>query len=257
MRIVEPRVYLIAKTELVPGALELYLKETFGIDWTSDAESDAEKLVEANGRMCYRSWKPALNPNVTKIRENHKEYIENILRSKHGSVLEHSMATFYFVNVSRVFTHELVRHRAGVAISQESLRYVRLNDIGMWIPSCFRDDPNMVVMIQTLVSGLEEVQTALASKYGLDDGKDFATKKEITSAMRRLAPDGLATTIAWSANFRALRHVIEMRTALGAEEEIRIVFDKVAEIAKTNWPAVFQDFSRNEDGEWKPEYSKV
>ena len=56
----------------------------------------------------------------------------------------------------------------------------------------------------------------------------FHVKKEVTSALRRLAPIGLSTDIIWTANARTLRHVIEMRTAEGAEEELRLVFDKVA-----------------------------
>jgi thymidylate synthase ThyX len=54
--------------------------------------------------------------------------------------------------------------------------------------------------------------------------------KEVTSALRRLAPLGLSTDIIWSANVRTLRHVIEMRTAEGAEEELRSVFDQVARV---------------------------
>jgi len=60
------------------------------------------------------------------VRSDRREYFENLLRSAHGSVLEHAGYSFALRNVSRVFTHELVRHRAGSAFSQESLRYVRL-----------------------------------------------------------------------------------------------------------------------------------
>jgi thymidylate synthase (FAD) len=68
--------------------------------------------------------------------------------------------------------------------------------------------------------------------------------------MRRLAPIGLSTAIGVSFNMRALRHVIEMRTSESAETEIRAVFGQVAEIATARWPALFQDFCRNEGGEW-------
>jgi thymidylate synthase (FAD) len=75
--------------------------------------------------------------------------------------------------------------------------------------------------------------------------------------LRRLAPIGLSTDIIWTANVRTLRHVIEMRTAEGAEEELRLVFDKVARIVSAEAPMLFQDFSRTEDGSWVPEYRKV
>ena len=60
--------------------------------------------------------------------------------------------------------------------------------------------------------------------------------------MRRIAPIGLATNIGWSCNIRTLRHVIEMRTAPWSEEEIRLVFAKVADIAINRWPNLFADY---------------
>jgi len=51
--------------------------------------------------------------------------------------------------------------------------------------------------------------------------------------------------------------VIEMRTAPGAEEELRLIFDAVARVMVTEAPGLFQDFERREDGSWVPEYRKV
>ena len=64
---------------------------------------------------CYRSWEPGLNPNVRKVPVKDQEaYLQNILKQQHGSVLEHAAASrFVLHNVSRVFTHEIVRHRPG------------------------------------------------------------------------------------------------------------------------------------------------
>ncbi|HTZ86587.1 MAG TPA: FAD-dependent thymidylate synthase, partial [Solirubrobacteraceae bacterium] len=78
-----------------------------------------------------------------------------------------------------------------------------------------------------------------------------------TSALRRLAPTGLSTDIVWTANARTLRHVIEMRTAPGAEEELRMVFDKVARIMQAEAPGLFQDFTQDDEGSWVPEHRKV
>jgi thymidylate synthase (FAD) len=112
--------------------------------------------------------------------------------------------------------------------------------------------------VLSLVEQLEEFQVSAAAELGLDDeGVPFAVKKEITSALRRLAPIGLSTDILWTANVRTLRHVIEMRTAPGAEEELRLVFDQVARTMKDEAPNLFQDFSRREDGSWVPEWRKV
>jgi thymidylate synthase (FAD) len=83
----------------------------------------------------------------------------------------------------------------------------------------------------------------------------FAKKKELTSAFRRIAPDGLATSIMMTANIRALRHVINMRTHIAAEEEIRVVYDQIAELCKERYPNFFQDCERQEDESWLVKYN--
>lgn len=255
-----PSVFLISRPSIDLDAVRAYLHEVGGASWLQrrlddDELNDAQMLVEFCGRTCYRSWEPGLNPNVTRIREDQREYLGNLLRSLHGSVLEHANFTFALRNVSRVFTHELVRHRAGSAFSQESLRYVRLTDLGFRLPSALEPLREQVV---NLVEQLEEFQVTAAEALGLDDdGVPFAVKKEVTSALRRLAPIGLSTDIIWTANVRTLRHVIEMRTAPGAEEELRLVFDRVAQIMCDEAPALFQDFARDADGSWVPEHRKV
>lgn len=242
--------------------MRAYLADVGGESWLdrrlgeSDGEPNAgEMLVEFGGRACYRSWEPGLNPNVTRVRTDQREYFENLLRSAHGSVLEHASYSFVLRNVSRVFTHELVRHRAGSAFSQESLRYVRLTDIGFRVPPALEPVRDQVVSI---VEQLEEFQLTAAARLGIDDdGIPFHTKKEVTSALRRLAPLGLSTDIMWTANVRTLRHVIEMRTAQGAEEELRYVFDLIIRVMQREAPGLFQDFSRTDDDSWVPAYRKV
>jgi thymidylate synthase (FAD) len=261
MRETTPRVFLIARPAVDLEPMREYLEDVGGESWLQlrtgggEPRNDAELLIEFAGRMCYRSWEPGLNRNVTRVRTDQQQYFANLLSSFHGSVLEHASYSFAFRQVSRAFTHELVRHRAGSAFSQESLRYVRLTDIGFRIPPALEPIREQVV---TLVEQLEEFQLSAADALGLDDeGLPFAVKKEITSALRRLAPIGLSTDIMWTANVRTLRHVVEMRTAPGAEEELRLVFDRVAATMKREAPNLFQDFTRREDGSWVPEYRKV
>jgi len=255
-------VFLIARPSIVEDGLRDYLRDVGGESWlerrleeTGGAPNGGELIVEFGGRACYRSWEPGLNANVTRVRTDQREYFANILRSAHGSVLEHANYSLAMRNVSRVFTHELIRHRAGSAFSQESLRYVRLTDIGFRVPPALEPVRERVLAI---VEQLEEFQLSAASELGIDeDGVPFHVKKEVTSALRRLAPTGLSTDIIWTANARTLRHVIEMRTAEGAEEELRIVFDKVARLMQAEAPGLFQDFTRHDDGSWVPEYRKV
>jgi thymidylate synthase (FAD) len=257
-----PSVHLIARPAVDLDGMRAYLRDVGGESWlegrvdaAEGAPNGGELLVEFGGRACYRSWEPGLNPNVTKVRTDQREYFANILRSAHGSVLEHANYSFALRNVSRVFTHELIRHRAGSAFSQESLRYVRLTDIGFRVAPALEPVRERVLAI---VEQLEEFQLEAARELGIDEeGVPFHVKKEVTSALRRLAPTGLSTDIVWTANARTLRHVIEMRTAEGAEEELRLVFDKVGAIMRAEAPGLFQDFSRRDDGAWVPEHHKV
>ena len=260
MREVEPAVYLISQPLLNWDLIEMYLAQVDGEEWVDDlnivGRGDPELLIEFAGRMCYRSWKPGLNPNVRKVRKD--GYLANILKSGHGSVLEHANFTFVFQDVSRVFTHEIVRHRAGSAFSQESLRFVRLEEIPFWIPDWAREDEFLMGEIKDIIRQMENLQSDLAEHFDLHNPKvPFSEKKAKTSFMRRLAPMGLATSITWTANVRTIRHVIEQRTAAGAEEEIRMVFGKVAAIMVRECPELFGDFKDVGNGVWLPMHSKV
>src|SRR5437879_9767085 len=190
-----PHVFLIARPSIDAEGMRGYLADVGGESWLerrlqeSDGEPNAgELLVEFAGQACYRSWEPGLNPNVSKVRTDQHEYFANILRSAHGSVLEHANYSFALRNVSRTFTHELVRHRAGSAFSQESLRYVRLADIGFRVPPSLEPLRERVLSI---VEQLEEFQRSAAEELKLDEeGVPFHVKKEARSAMRPLAPTG-------------------------------------------------------------------
>jgi len=208
----------------------------------------AEKTIILAAKRCYKSFVPGLNPNVKKVRHDPEEYMLNILKSGHGSVLEHANATFAFEGVSRVFTHELVRHRAGCAYSQESLRYVKPNlKVGSYFtPSCLVNEED-VSNFDLAMSDLQSNYNDIAELY-LRDDMPFSEKKEITSALRRVLPMGMPTGIVATFNFRALRHIIEMRTSIHAEEEIRVVFNEVADICREHWPLVFQDMRVMPDG---------
>jgi thymidylate synthase (FAD) len=260
---VKPEVYLIAHPWLDWREVGLYLDKVGGMKWLDSHQfdqdvPDAEDLVEFAAKMCYRAWEPGLNPNVTKVRTDRKEYLMNILRQGHGSVLEHASYTFVLHNVSRVVTHELTRHRAGTAISQESLRYVRLTKIPMWIPDWARESPYVMDEVQYLLDRMDAFQDNMTAHFGLDNpDMSFAEKKEKTSFMRRFAPEGVATGMTWTANIRALRHVITTRTDPGAEEEIRLVFDQVARLMKQECPVLFSDLEKQSDGSWIPAWRKV
>jgi thymidylate synthase (FAD) len=244
MEFVRPKVFHVAQTRVIESGMEGYFSALGIPDWITNAPTDAERLIEVFGRGCYRSFQPGMNRNVTKIREGNKAYLENILNTKHGSVIEHATDSYIFLHVSRVFTHELVRNRMGNSFSQESLRYVRLDDLKGWYPDAFRKhekSDELLALFQITFQMLEGAQLKMAQILDLDSLKDFKTKKQLTSAMRRLAPIGLATMIAYTGNHRSIRWAIEQRTHESAEEEIRLVFGEVAREQARCYPNLYQD----------------
>ena len=96
MRSVEPEVFLVARPSVDYDAIAAYLREVGGERWLERVDRgqlEAQDLAEFAGKMCYRSWEPGLNPNVRKVRDDQEQYLQNILKQQHGSVLEHASFT--------------------------------------------------------------------------------------------------------------------------------------------------------------------
>lgn len=216
--------------------------------WTPGTEPlDPLCLVSFYAKLCYKSLVEGKNANVTKIREI-EENLKAVLASGHGSVFEHVWINFVTTDCSRVFTHELVRHRVGTAFSQTSGRYVSIEDLDMVLPEEITEDveANRITLsiVAQVQNGLRALRRAL-----IKPDMDFAKKKKLTSAIRRLAPNGQTNEIGWSVNVRALRHLIQLRTSRHAEWEIRLVFNEVAEIVLNRWPMMLHGYkTENIDG---------
>lgn len=265
---------IVSGQSMFNALLELGLTTNEAADYQRNClDYGATGLSAFAGRLCYKSFKPGLNKNVTKIREDDYEYIGNVLKQAHGSVFEHASTSVLFTNVSRIFTHELVRHRAGCAYSQESQRFVRLDDFQVYIPDL---TPSLVELAKIVSPGgsAEDNQIwaqdqALKYMNAVDDvsaqtrytmakllndmdidaeGVPFHIKKQITSALRRFVPGGVATNILVTANHRAWRHIFEMRTAEGAEEEIRWVMSNLASDFFYRYRSIYQDMSFGGEG---------
>ncbi len=270
MKWVKPEVFLIAKTVVQEDAIHAWLKRV-GCDdeiagkyaynnhaLSNFVKTNAERLIELAGRRCYLSFEPGLNPNVKKIREDITEYLTNILKSGHGSVLEHASYTFAIEGVSRVFTGEMNRHRAGVAISEGSMRYIRYNDIPIVEVQSINGMLETKFVIKEIVEKIERAYELLVSMWkDVLEGREFAGKKHITSMLRRIIPMGVATGGVWTFNVRSLRHMLTMRASEAAEEEIALVAGKILEIMMREEPVLFGDFRVQDNGFYKPTYNKV
>ena len=79
----------------------------------------SSQLCKTAGQLCYASFGLRRTTN-----ERAAQYFERLTSAGHGSVLEHASFSFLLYGISRSVTHELVRHRVGVGVSQISQRYV-------------------------------------------------------------------------------------------------------------------------------------
>ena len=187
-----PKVFLIGETQANADGIAALMAHYGVPEWRSDAESSAELVTEIYGRCCYRSFGTDLNPNITRVRSTNRAYLTNTLEKGDGSIFEHAVANFFFADVSRVFTHELVRHRVGTAMSQESLRFARLTDLDWYAPTAIRESTEGMEIFARTMDELGRLQVELAELFEIDDGdKSFDEKKKLTSAFRRVAPIGL------------------------------------------------------------------
>ena len=266
-------IFNIAKTQVDRGQARKWLDHlnATGYEIPDEATaSDPALLVALAAKRCYMSFEPGLNPNVTKVRRGMVEYIDNILASGHGSVLEHAVFTFAIEGVSRVFTGEMNRHRAGWAISEGSQRFIRFSeDVPWWMPTSLSrgyGDNDLELrkaksrdVFYRAFRQMQENYAELIEIWEMDSAShNFSYKKKVTSCLRRIIGMGCATGGVWTGNVRALRHVLTMRAnEPSAEEEIFHVFTRVGKMMIASEPLLFGDFHTDALGSLVPKYRKV
>lgn len=207
------------------------------VQWLG-AASDGERLAEFAGRLCYMSQKnPAKRPTA--------EYLENIKKQGHGSVLEHANYSLLLEGVSRSLTHELVRHRAGFAYSQLSQRYVDESVARFVVPPAIIGDAALEAAWKAQMESAQKTYVALVEE--LMKRYDWVTdkvhrRKMAREAARGVLPNSTETKIVATANARAWRTMLELRCGEGAEQEIRRLAVMVLRVLQKEAPAFFSDF---------------
>ncbi len=271
--------YTVADMGGIVDYLEYTKQMEFLESWRAAREagvSEAECIMSMFAKLCYKSLvADGRNANITRTRDIPKN-IENVIQTAHGSVFEHASVNFLVTDCSRIFTHEQVRHRQGTAYSQTSGRFCRLDTIdlifdpileparelveghlrmtediiylvecklGLRKPSDAKPNAaaNDCLMLRELDTSGKAEEKAAAARWVPDDGFDFPTRKKMTSAIRRMAPNGQANEIGMSLNIRALRHTLMLRTARHAEWEIRLVYGQIYSLVKEKFPLMFAD----------------
>lgn len=231
-------VTLVGYTVAMPGNMETATGDEYQV-W---ADGNAADLIEFSGRACYQSWNRP-NPATSTT----PGYVQHLLDVGHLSVLEHGTVSLYLTDVSRSFTHELVRHRH-FSYSQLSQRYVpvdKMQDEGYITPPLFEDDVKAEVILmcawrravadyRALIQRADELLTA----KGVDG---TAMKKQAREAARAVLPNMTPTSIVVTGNHRTWREFLQKRATVHADAEMCEVAVDIFGVLKLTEPILYQD----------------
>jgi len=210
-------------------------------------------LIYTACRTCYSELEPqeiferATGGQVAAERQ--QDLVRRVIESGHGSTIEHIVFTFAISGVTRTLSHQLVRHRAGLAFDQQSQRYVNYKAPSYMVPGTISDAPEKLHD-----RFVEEMEGSLAFYADMLDagipGEDA----------RFVMPNATRTNLVMTTNMRALIHMAGLRLCTMAQWEIRRLFQLIRHevftvspflgsfLAPKCVPLGYCDEDRNRDG---------
>lgn len=177
-------------------------------------------LIYTACRTCYSELDPddiferATTGQVATDKQ--QDLIRRVIESGHGSTIEHIVFTFAISGVTRTLSHQLVRHRAGVAFDQQSQRYLNYKRPSYMVPGSLADAP-----------------PELREKFTADMDDSLAFYGEMLEAgipgedARFVMPNATRTNLIMTANLRSLIHMSGLRLCTMAQWEIRRLFQLI------------------------------
>lgn len=175
---------------------------------------NADDLAEIAARSCY-SKKGASEISPTPNRNP----LINAIDSGHESVLEHATYTFSIEGISRVCSHQLVRHRVA-SYSQQSQRYAEAQK-RYYTPD-------------NVPKEYKDVMDKCIGQYSL-----WIADGVPEEDARYILPGAIHTNVVVTMNARTLRHFFNLRLCERAQKEIREVAESMYEICKVVSPVIF------------------
>lgn len=206
----------------------------------------AERVCATAAETCYSPKTPEdiyYQEDTEKSANRREELLKDIIASGHDSVLEHAVFTFAVSGISRVTTHQLVRHRLA-SYEQQSQRYVDIRKT--WetivIPPTVKDLLDTEWELADNISD-EPLRRAIAKYHdGLNDLIVALRERNIPSEdLRYFVPQGTASNIIITMNVRELRHFFSLRMCKRAQWEIRELATKMWKICYGKFPTLFED----------------
>jgi thymidylate synthase (FAD) len=203
-----------------PATRDLGMKVSLLFPDREVAEKYYLPLIYTACRTCYSELEPqdiferATDGRVAEQKQ--QDLIRRVIESGHGSTIEHIVFTFAISGVTRTLSHQLVRHRAGVAFDQQSQRYLDYKKHSYMVPGTVSDAP-------------PELRDRFVS--GMDDSLSFYG--ELLEAgvpgedARFVMPNATRTNLIMTANLRSLIHMSGLRLCTMAQWEIRRLFQLI------------------------------
>lgn len=187
---------------------------------------EPEKTVAMSARLCYSPIGAAqLEEKITD--EQAAKLVRKLVEMGHFSTLEHVSFTFAIEGVSRVLTHQLVRHRIA-SYSQQSQRYVKEHDFETIMPLSIAAKPAEREKFEKLMSEIRNLYTAW-TEMGIP-----------AEDARYILPNAAETKIVVTMNVRSLYNFFSLRCCSRAQWEIRALADKMLAEVKEVAPVLFE-----------------
>lgn len=190
--------------------------------------ADAELLCGSAALTSTRSGSPSeIFDNIDL--ETAKKIIKRVTGYGHASVIEHASFTFSIESVSRVMTHQLVRHRIA-SYTQQSQRYVTYNTLENYItpPSIAGNADAKKVFDDALRNISEAYEKLLKMQIPKEDA-------------RFILPNAAKTNIIVTMNARELRHFFNLRCCTRAQWEIREAATEMLRQVRKVAPMLFEN----------------
>ena len=203
-----------------PGRRDLGMKATLLFPDREIVEKFYVPIIYTACRTCYSELEPeaiferAVDGQYDQ--QKMQKLIAGVIESGHGSTIEHVVFTFAISGVSRTLSHQLVRHRAGVAFDQQSQRYVKFKGAATMLPSTIAEgDPDLRTRYEEQVDGS-------LGLYG-----DLLAAGVPGEDARFVFPNATRTNLVMTTNLRALIHMSGLRLCTMAQWEIRRLFQLI------------------------------
>ena len=211
---------------------------------------EPEKVVAASAKLCYS---PVSTTEIMDSLEADQAafFLDKLMDFGHFSPLEHVSFTFAVEGVSRVLTHQLVRHRIA-SYSQQSQRYVKLEQFEYVVPPAISQNPVALEIFKKNMAEAQSAYNALAStleehyfeenlRNGMSPSKARgAAEKSAIEDARFVFPNACETKIVLTMNARSLINFFNHRCCNRAQWEIRTLADGMLKQVKEIAPTLFQ-----------------